>query len=257
MKIASILTSIDEVTEVTEQKIQKLNDLKKATMNELLTKGIDHSEFRDSELGRIPKNWNLFQLGQLGEMYGGLSGKKASDFGTGEPYITYSQVFNNDTSFNEHVRYVQVKQEEKQNKIEFGDVLFTMSSETPNEVGMASAFLEKGWNPYLNSFCCGFRFNSSNCISPKFSRYLFRSFLVREKISYFAQGSTRYNLSKENLKKVMIPVPTIEEQEKIAEILIHFDDTVELHNLRMLKLQSLKKGLMEDLLTGKVRVKVD
>ena len=57
-KIASILTSVDEVIETTQKQIDKLQDLKKATMNELLTKGIGHTEFKDSELGRIPKSWN-------------------------------------------------------------------------------------------------------------------------------------------------------------------------------------------------------
>ena len=58
-KIASILTSVDEVIENTQKQIDKLQDLKKATMNELLTKGIGHTEFKDSELGRIPKSWEV------------------------------------------------------------------------------------------------------------------------------------------------------------------------------------------------------
>ena len=64
-KIASILTSVDEVIETTQKQIDKLQDLKKATMNELLTKGIGHTEFKDSELGRIPKSWEVKRLSDI------------------------------------------------------------------------------------------------------------------------------------------------------------------------------------------------
>ena len=70
-KIASILTSVDEVIENTQKQIDKLQDLKKATMNELLTKGIGHTEFKDSELGRIPKNWGVKKLEEVGQIIGG------------------------------------------------------------------------------------------------------------------------------------------------------------------------------------------
>lgn len=103
--------------------------------------------------------------------------------------------------------------------MQFGDVFFTVSSETPNEIGMSSVLLDEIEELYLNSFCFGFRANSLSELNPYFSRYLFRSENFRNEIIKLAQGSTRYNMSKLQLLKIEILLPCIEEQTKIANFL--------------------------------------
>ena len=256
-KIASILTSVDEVIENTQKQIDKLQDFKKATMNELLTKGIGHTEFKDSELGRIPDGWFTKTVGDIGPFFNGLNGKISKDFGQGEPFLTYLQVFNKTLSVRAQAGLVSIDEGEKQEKVRYGDILFTTSSETSNEVGMAAVFLEKGWSPYLNSFCFGLRPKEEFPLNPEFANHFFRGDKFRSDMRPLAQGSTRFNLSKENLKELSVTLPPIPEQKKIASILSSIDENIEDKQQKLQKTQSLKKSLMQDLLTGKVRVQVN
>ena len=256
-KIASILTSVDEVIENTQKQIDKLQDLKKATMNELLTKGIGHTEFKDSEFGRIPEGWSQIKIGDIGSFFGGLTGKTAKDFGEGHPFLTYMQVYLQQTSDMEATNSVRIDEDEKQNAVAYGDILFTTSSETPDEIGMTDVFLNSNHTPYLNSFCFGLRPITPSPIDPTFGKYVFRGDDFREDMRPLAQGSTRFNLSKGNLAKLSLLVPSLPEQKKIASILSSMDKNIEEKQRKLHQTQSLKKSLMQDLLTGKVRVTVN
>lgn len=255
-KIASILISADEVIERKQKQIDKLKDLKKAIMDELLTKGIGHTKFRNSKSWKIPNSWKVIQIGSLGRFYGGLTGKASKDFGSGEPFLTYMQVFEERTSEKDLVDYVTISKAERQNKVQFGDILFTTSSETPADVGMTSVFLEEDWHPYLNSFCFGLRPKSTDLLYPYFAKFLFRGENFRKDIYPLAQGSTRFNLSKEGVKRIRIPVPPLSEQKNIASILTSIDKAIEGTQKEINKSQALKQSLMQDLLTGKIRVNV-
>jgi len=226
-------------------------------MNELLTKGIGHTEFKDSPVGKIPVEWGRISIGKLGRTFNGLTKKTAKDFGGGEYFINYLQVFNNTLSDKEKCGLVKIIDGEKQSQVIYGDILFTTSSETPNEIGYTAVFLEKDWSPYLNSFCFGVRPESFNKLIPEYANYLFSGVQFRQLIKPLAQGSTRFNLSKENLKKLEISFPPLPEQQKIASILSSMDSHIDEKQRKLEQTQSLKKSLMQDLLTGKVRVTVN
>ena len=255
-RIAEILGSVDDVIEHTRTQIAKLQDLKTATMNELLTKGIGHTEFKSSDLGVIPQDWREEVLGDLGKTYGGLTGKSKSDFGSGDPFITYLQVFNDQASEVSLMSSVLVADDENQKQVQFGDIIFSGSSETADEVGMTSVFLNKQMSPYLNSFCFGLRLNDFETLQPQFASYLFRGPSFREAIRPLAQGSTRFNLSKTNLMKLRVSLPPLDEQERIAEILGSVDNQIITQRKTLCEFELLKKSLMQYLLTGKVRVSV-
>ena len=112
-KIASILTSVDEVIENTQKQIDKLQDLKKATMNELLTKGIGHTEFKDSELGRIPKGWIIAEFGDYFlKLSSGMtpSRSKPEYFNGNIPWVTSGELdYNIITSTRENISEQAVK----------------------------------------------------------------------------------------------------------------------------------------------------
>ena len=167
-------------------------------------------------------------LGEVGTFYGGLMGKNKSDFENGNAlYITYKNIFDNiEINFN-RLEKVKISLTEKQNKVKYGDILFTGSSETVEEAGMSSvitATIEE--DIYLNSFSFGIRFNKDIKLLPTFSKHLFRSHSIRIAISKTASGVTRFNISKERLKKIYIPIPPLEEQQRIATILDKFDTLV-------------------------------
>jgi len=198
---------------------------------------------------RIPVGWSTIRIEKIGNFFGGLIGKTSNDFGHGHPFLTYMQVFSQKTSDKEGVNFVLINKGEKQNKVAFGDVLFTTSSETPNEIGMTSVFIEKDWSPYLNSFCFGLRPTIPSPLDPLFMKYVFRGDKFREDILPLAQGSTRFNLSKENLRKLSLLTPPLSEQKKIAFILNSVDEVIENTQSQIDKLQDLKKGTMNELLT--------
>ena len=163
-------------------------------------------------------------LGELGEFYGGLTGKSKNDFIDGNAkFITYMNVYKN-LKLNLDVEdKVLIGENENQRTIEYGDVLFTGSSETPDECGISSVLANKTDEPlYLNSFCISYRFNDKTLFNPEFSKYLFRSDSLRKQIVKTASGVTRFNVSKEKMKKVTIPIVPLEIQNEITCILDKF-----------------------------------
>jgi len=166
------------------------------------------------------------ELGELGEFYGGLSGKSKEDFQDGNAkFVTYMNVFSNIAINTDIKDFVKVSKDENQNTIECGDVLFTGSSETPDECGMSAVLTKKVDEPlYLNSFCFGFRFHDKALFLPEFSKYLFRDEAIRKQIGKTASGVTRFNVSKKRFAKIRIPIPPPEVQNELAKILNTFTE---------------------------------
>lgn len=165
-------------------------------------------------------------LGELGSFYGGITGKKKDDFVDGNAkFITYKNVYANpalDLNTNDKVKILAG---EKQRILEYGDVIFTGSSETPNECGISSVVTQQPKEElYLNSFCFFFRFYDSAIMNPDFAKHLFRSDGLRYQIGKTASGVTRFNVSKKMMGKVKIPVPPLEVQNEIARILDNFTE---------------------------------
>ena len=163
-------------------------------------------------------------LGELGEFYGGLTGKSKDDFTEGNAkFISYMNVFSNLEVNTDITDRVKVGATERQKTVKLGDVLFTGSSETPDECGMSSVLTTQTDEPlYLNSFCFGFRFHDIDLIMPEFSKYLFRDEQMRKQIAKTASGVTRFNISKKRFAKVLIPIPPLPIQEEIVKILDTF-----------------------------------
>ncbi len=206
--------------------------------------------YKDSPLGMIPNDWEIVTLGEIGNTFNGLTGKTKVDFGSGKPYITYMNIFSNPKLKNDFVDFVEIGEIENQNSVQYGDIFFTTSSETVDEVGFSSVLLDKVEECYLNSFCFGFRMKDFQSLLPEYAVYLLRGEKSRKIISVLAQGSTRFNLSKINLlKKLYLSLPPLPEQQKIAEILSTVDAKIEVIDQQITETQALKKGLMQRLLT--------
>ena len=197
--------------------------------------------------------WVKKKLGDLGFSFSGLSGKTIDDFGEGKPFIPYMNIFTNGKINSKQLEYVRIAENERQNKVEQGDWFFTTSSETPDAVGMTSVLVEDIGEAYLNSFCFGFRLYDKSEFEPEFVSYLFRSLELRKKISLFAQGSTRYNLPKQQMfNKLYISYPSsLSEQRRIASILSSADKVIDSTQKLIAKYKQIKQGMMEDLLKPK------
>ena len=170
--------------------------------------------------------WEQRKLGEMGQTYTGLSGKTKDDFGHGSgKFITYMNVFSNPVASSNMTEAIEI--DDSQNKVQFGDVLFTTSSETPDEVGMSSVWLENAENTYLNSFCFGYRPTTE--YNPYYLAYMLRSSSMRKKITFLAQGISRYNISKNKMMDIEMPIPSIDEQKQIGEYFRNLDNLITLH----------------------------
>ena len=186
--------------------------------------------------------WEQRELGEVGFTYTGLAGKTKEDFGHGSGrFVTYMNVFTNPVSDSTTVEPIEI--DNSQNEVRFGDVFFTTSSETPEEVGMSSIWLENSENTYLNSFCFGFR--PTERFDPYYLAYMLRSEDVRKKITFLAQGISRYNISKSKMMDIEIPVPKEGEQRLLGAFFRHLDHLITLHQRKYSRLCNVKKSMLE------------
>ena len=240
-KIADFFSLVDKKIEKQSEKVEALKTYQKGIIQKIFKQEI---RFKD-ENGREYPEWEEKRLGDIGKTYTGLSGKTKEDFETGNAkYITYMNVFKNIKIKSELIDIVDIKDNENQNKVLECDLLFTTSSETAEEVGMVSLCDKYIENLYLNSFCFGFRIKNLK-INSNFIVYYLRSPKIRKKISILAQGSTRYNLSKNELMKLAIEIPCIEEQTQIATFLCTIDERMDKEEKKLEVLKVWKKGLLQ------------
>jgi len=172
------------------------------------------------------------KIEDLGPYFGGLTGKTKNDFIDGNAkFITYMNVFTNPALDISTTGVVRINKGEKQNKIQRGDILFTGSSETPEEAGMSCVVTEDlKEDVYMNSFCFGIRLNHPEQYNLGYLKHILRSNNVRKRISKAASGVTRFNISKSRFGKVLIPIPSFSEQTRIVDILDTF--TASIDNLK-------------------------
>ena len=210
-KIATLLRLIDERIATQNKIIEKLESLIKGLNDSL------YKRYGDSIRTTFAK---------LGYSYSGLSGKSAEDFGTGKPFIPYLNVYSNNIVNENDYQYVRINDGEKQNIVQYGDVLFTLSSETPEEVGVGSVYLGID-EVFLNSFCFGFHIENKELAYPPYFSYYVSSTPFRKFIYPFAQGSTRFNLCKADFEKTSIKLPSLENQKHIYAILNRITEKIE------------------------------
>ena len=198
--------------------------------------------------------WEKCTLGGIGTTFNGLTGKSANDFGSGSPFITYKSIFDSSKIDISKVEYVRISETERakqtQNEVEYGDTFFTTSSETPEEVGMASVLLTPIHDCYLNSFCFGYRLFDKQAYLPDFFRFYLRSNNVRRKIAILAQGSTRFNISKNEVMKMSIFLPSQNEQRKISEFFSLIEERIETQRKIIEDLKKLKDAISFILFTS-------
>jgi type I restriction enzyme S subunit len=245
--IATAISEIEQLIGWLDQIISKKYDMKQASMQKLLTGQIRLPGFSGA--------WDVKPMCALGNTYGGLAEKTKNDFGHGEArYIPFMNVMTDTVIDASWLEPVDVAPDEAQNLTKKGDLFFNGSSETPEEVGFCSVLLEDIPNLYLNSFCFGFRFNTAAKVNGLFFAYWFRSKAGRAATSVLAQGATRYNIAKSAFMQLEIPQPLEAEQTAIASILSDMDTEIAALETRREKVKQLKQGMMQELLTGRIRL---
>ncbi|MBE5063689.1 restriction endonuclease subunit S [Lachnospiraceae bacterium DSM 108991] len=241
-KIGEYFTRLDHLITLHQRKCDEVKTLKKYMLQKMFPQnGINVPEIRFSGFTDV---WEQRKLGEMGSTFTGLSGKTKEDFGHGDAkFITYMNVFSNPIADLQMTETVEI--DSKQNCVKAGDVFFTTSSETPEEVGMSCVMPENADNTYLNSFCFGYR--PTEKFDLNYLAYVLRSESFRKEMTFLAQGISRYNISKNKVMEVEIPVPSLEEQSKVGRYFSNLDNLITLHQRKCNELRKMKKFMLQNM----------
>jgi len=255
-------TEIDQIIEQQKQLITLLEEERTTVISHAVTKGLDPSvPMKDSGiewLGEIPKHWDVKKLRYVGSCQNGVS-KGGDYFGSGYPFVNYTDVYS-------HIKLPQVvsglAQSTDSDRINYsvqaGDIFFTRTSETIEEIGIASTCLNTIQNAIFSGFLIKFR-PFDNLLYKEFSKYYFRCQLHRHFFVKEMNLVTRASLSQELLKRLPILIPSLSEQQAIASFLdqetVRIDEAIDNVRSQIEKLEEYRTVLISDAVTGKIDVR--
>ena len=252
-KIATILSSVDDVIEKTRAQIDKLKDLKTGMMQELLTKGIGHTEFKDSPVGRIPMGWSVVSLGQVTDS-SAFGPRFSSDYYSESGNIGCIRTTDMDADWcidYQTVPLANLSIDEFESHFLFdGDLLITRSG----TCGVVDIFQAQSVPMVAAAFLIRFRLLDS--VNPWFAKYVMMSSEVQSRIQLLASGGVQKNLSGTSLKTLQFAMPLRPEQDEIVKVINSINEKYTGVRKKLASYETVKKALMQDLLTGKVRVKL-
>ena len=252
-KIADILSTVDAKIEVIYQQITKTQDLKKGLMQRLLTKGIGHTEFKDSALGEIPVGWEVVKFRDLisSHCYGPrFSSKDYSETGNVKTIRGTDINKTGDILYNQVPTALLSKDFVDNHKLKDGDLVMI----TTADCGLTGVYFDQGFPFIPSAYAVRISLNEKGL--PLYFKFIFQTSLAKNQVEKFIRKGTVANLPGSDILKFTFALPSIEEQQKIATILGSVDNKLEVLSEKKTTYQELKKGLMQQLLTGKVRVKV-
>jgi len=254
-KIAEILLTVDDAIQKVDAAISKTERLKKGLLHELLTKGIGHKEFKDTEIGRIPKEWKVVKICHLFNVETGTTpSTKEKEYWENGRINWFTPIdlskLDGKIFLGDSERKITDRALKETNLTIMPKGSILISTRAP--VGYVALLKEEGT---FNQGCKGLIPKKSAEIHTTFYCYYLSS--IKQKLQNLSGGSTFRELSKVSLENLKIPLPPLPEQRRIAEILSTVDQKLDLLKRRKEKLIRIKKGLMNDLLTGKRRVKLN
>jgi len=245
-KIAEILTTVDEAIEKTDQIIEKTKEAKKGLMQRLFTHGIGHKKFKKTEIGEIPEEWDVKRVKEIGEVItGNTPSTKIKDY-YGDDYMFVTPADMNDFKYvKTTARMLSDAGIKVSRKVPKNSVLVVCIASIGK---IAMAFEDCSTNQQINTIICNEKVN------PHFIYYLMISKI--SKISSLSGKTAVPIVNKSLFSELLVQIPHLTEQQKIAEILSCVDEEIEKDTKHQEQLESFKNGLMQVLLTGKVRVSV-
>ena len=253
-KIAEILSTADEAIQRVNDQLAQTERLKKGLMQPLLTKGIGHTKFKMTEIGEISEEWGIQSFSDSCSRITDGSHYSPQEVKGGTRLI--ATVFNmgNNKIITETCKRISNKDYEllvkNGCKPDKGDVLFSKDG----TVGICFPYFQEDNLVLLSSIAI---LKPSDVLNSTFLSYFLKSENGMRQIIGLKTGSALKRITLKNLKLVKIPMPSYKEQQKIAEILTTVDHKLERLRNKKAHLEELKRGLMGDLLTGKVRVKIN
>ncbi len=255
-KIAEILGAVDEDIAKTQEVIKATEKLKRGLMQQLFTRGIGHTKFKETDRGRIPESWSISNtedllIDQKGAIKIGPFGSQLkSTFFVPDGYKVYGQenVFLNDFNAGDH--YINENRFDllKSCELHEGDFVISMMG-TIGKCSIVPPGIKQG---IMDSHLLRLKIDESR-FNKHFILHFFTSPNLQRQIKSLSVGGIMAGLSSKVVKRLLYPTPTLSEQKEIAQILSAVDEKISVNKKLKEKLTLLKKGLMQDLLSGKVR----
>jgi type I restriction enzyme S subunit len=244
--ISAALSDVDALLAKLDQLVAKKRDLKQAAMQQLLT--------GQTRLPGFSGEWNTVSLGELFSFKNGLN-KGKEFFGQGTPIVNYMDVYGGAglTESRLEGRVLVSKQEQKAFDVKKGDVFFTRTSETVEEIGMAAVMLDSPADTVFSGFLLRARPKNDD-LCDGFKKYCFSSNGVRSQITSRSSYTTRALTNGRLLSLVTLGLPSKPEQIAIAAVLSDMDAEIAALEARRDKTRAFKQGMMQELLTGRIRL---
>lgn len=254
---------IDILISNQEQQIEKLKQYKQSFITEVVTKGLNPDvTMKDSGvkwIGQIPEEWNLTSVRYIGSLQNGIS-KSGAAFGTGYPFVCYGDIYKNYELPTMVAGLVETNEKEReQYSVEYGDVFFTRTSETIEEVGFSCVCKQTISNATFAGFVIRMRpYKADEKILTNFAKYYFRGSQIRAYLVKEMNLVTRASLGQTLLKGMSVTIPPKEEQQQIATYLDNkcakIDRLIAIKQEKINKLNDYKKSLIYEYVTGKREV---
>jgi type I restriction enzyme S subunit len=256
-RIVSILSAVDDAIQKTDEVIAKTQQLKKGLMQQLLTRGIGHTKFKQTEIGEIPEEWEVLRLDDilLDVRYG--TSVRANIEGRGFPVLGIPNILTGEID-ESNLRHVELPESQRKAlALGDGDILVVRTNANPEYVGRSALFAKRNGLWLFASYLIRLRFDTARVV-PSYLAKLLQTEGVRKSFLQIARTSAgNYNINTQGIRSITVSLPPIEEQKQIVSGLSVVDDRMRNERQRKKELGDLKKGLMQILLTGKVRVEVD
>ncbi len=218
----------------------------------LINQNENRPGYKETKIGWIPDEWTTNLFKELLNFKNGVNAEKEK-YGKGIKFVNIMEVINNNQIFPENIPGSVSLPEKmiKSNDVIKGDILFNRTSETREEIGLSAVYLNNEKVVFGGFVIRGRPINSE--LDNGYKKYCFQTSVIRKQIIAFGQGAIRTNIGQKDLEKVEIPLPPLPEQKKIATILSTWDKAIEKTTDLIAAKEQQKKGLMQKLLSGKVR----
>ncbi|WP_052953885.1 restriction endonuclease subunit S [Clostridium sp. C8] len=251
-KIASILSTVDEQIDNVDGLIEKNKELKNGLMQQLLTKGIGHTKFKHTEIGEIPEEWEVLKIGEIAKFQGGYAFRSSDYIDNGINLVKITNVQQKDLIWSEtDFLPTEFLDKYSEYRLNIDDVVIAMTRPIISS-GIKVCKIKETDIPALLNQRVG-RFICSDRVSGKYLyQYCLSNYFIN-KVSELCSTTGQPNVSSNQIESIMISLPSINEQEEIESILSEVDRKITEYENKKQKLEELKKGLMQQLLTGKIR----
>jgi len=262
-RIAEILSTVDKAIQKTDDIIAKTERLKKGLMQDLLTKGIGHKEFKDTEIGEIPKEWEVKKIREIGELSRGLSyrghEKFAEEVSGGYLFLTLNSIKEGGGLKEDGWSWIRTDRLRERHFVREGDIVIANTEQSKDGSLLGSPALVHFPSWYKKDVAV----YSHHISKLQLNINLYNQFLfyylshVQPLARNYQSGTNVWHLNLDAWSnELLIPIPPLPEQQKIAEILSTVDEKLETLRREKTKLERIKQWFMEELLTGRIRVRV-